>query len=183
MKDFPNESMDLIISSPPLDYLKDFNKWDNYWDWTKKWMMTISRILKSGRLVILFYPFKHEHTRLFIPFIELYKICDSVNLVPYQLKLVSSGGMFFVAYKNKKPNKFGIKQSIVDLEYSKDNIESWEVEFIEKIIGTTTDMGNLILDPFCGEGKSCLAAKNLECNFVGIDINEEMCRRAWANIK
>lgn len=183
-----DESVDLIISSPPLDYFSnpDFDclHWGPYWDWVTKWLIESYRILKNDRLIILFYPFKHEQKKLFTPIVELYNICYDLGFSPYQLKLINTGGICFVASKGD-PHKFGIKESIVTLEYMKENIESWREGFIEKILETTTEMGYLILDPFCGEGKACLAAKKLERNFIGIDINKKLCEKAeiWVNIK
>jgi DNA modification methylase len=35
--------------------------------------------------------------------------------------------------------------------------------------------GDLILDPMCGSGSTCIAAKKLGRNYVGIDISREYC--------
>ena len=35
--------------------------------------------------------------------------------------------------------------------------------------------GDLILDPMCGSGSTCVAAKQLGRNYVGIDISSEYC--------
>lgn len=47
------------------------------------------------------------------------------------------------------------------------------VEMIERIIRASTNVGDLILDPFMGSGTTALASKNLNRNFIGCDLNPE----------
>ena len=35
--------------------------------------------------------------------------------------------------------------------------------------------GDTVLDPMCGSGTTCLAAKQLDRKFIGIDISQEYC--------
>jgi len=44
---------------------------------------------------------------------------------------------------------------------------------LERIIELTTEKGDRILDPFCGSGTTCVAAKLLEREFIGIDKSLE----------
>lgn len=51
---------------------------------------------------------------------------------------------------------------------------------IERIIASTT--AKIILDPFMGSGTTAVAAKNLNRDFLGIDISEEYCKMAERRI-
>ncbi|MTF38954.1 DNA-methyltransferase [Cyanobacterium aponinum] len=47
------------------------------------------------------------------------------------------------------------------------------VLLLQQIINISTDEGDLVLDAFCGSGTTCVAAKSLHRNFIGIDISED----------
>lgn len=44
---------------------------------------------------------------------------------------------------------------------------------LERIIELTSEKGDVVLDPFCGSGTTCVAAKLLERDFIGIDKSPE----------
>lgn len=50
------------------------------------------------------------------------------------------------------------------------------VNLIRKWIARTP--GQVVLDPFCGAGSVCIAAKELGRDYIGIDLSEEYCRLA-----
>lgn len=54
------------------------------------------------------------------------------------------------------------------------------VALIERIISSTN--ANIILDPFMGSGTTAVAAKNLDRNFIGIEIAPEYCEMAKERI-
>ena len=51
------------------------------------------------------------------------------------------------------------------------------------ITNQATSSGNIILDPFCGSGTSCVAAKMLGRDYIGIDISEDYCQIARDRIR
>ncbi len=47
------------------------------------------------------------------------------------------------------------------------------IPLIERIISSTT--AQVVLDPFMGSGTTAIAARNLQRNFIGIEISQEYC--------
>lgn len=54
---------------------------------------------------------------------------------------------------------------------------------IQELIKLLTKPNDIVLDPFVGSGTTCVAAKKLGRNFIGIDINPEYCQYARQRIK
>ena len=54
---------------------------------------------------------------------------------------------------------------------------------MEKLIKVSSKPGDLILEPFAGSGTTCIAARNLKRNFIGIEINEEYAKYARDRLK
>lgn len=47
------------------------------------------------------------------------------------------------------------------------------VLLLNQILNIVTDEGDLVVDPFCGSGTTCVSAKFLKRNFIGIDVSKD----------
>ncbi len=59
------------------------------------------------------------------------------------------------------------------------------VKLVERIISASSNAGDLISDFFCGSGSTLVAAKNLQRNYIGCDINPkavEICQKRLNSI-
>lgn len=55
-------------------------------------------------------------------------------------------------------------------------------ELLKPLIEISTQMGDLVLDPMCGSGATCVAAKQLGRNYIGIDISPKYVEVSKAQI-
>lgn len=57
------------------------------------------------------------------------------------------------------------------------------VPLLEYLIKTYTNEGEMVLDNCCGSGSTCIAAKNLGRQFIGIEQSEEMYEKCRERMK
>ena len=60
---------------------------------------------------------------------------------------------------------------------------TFPVELPEYFIQHFSKEGEIIIDPFNGVGTTCLAAKQLKRNFIGIEISEKYCEMARQRLR
>lgn len=57
------------------------------------------------------------------------------------------------------------------------------VLLLNQILNIATDEGDLVVDPFCGSGTTCVSAKYLKRQFIGIDISIDAVELANSRLK
>jgi site-specific DNA-methyltransferase (adenine-specific) len=57
------------------------------------------------------------------------------------------------------------------------------VLLLNQLINIATDEGDLVLDPFCGSGTTCVSAKHLKRNYIGIDISADAVELANSRLE
>jgi site-specific DNA-methyltransferase (adenine-specific) len=80
-----------------------------------------------------------------------------------------------------------MKKDVIEspVEITKDNHHPavYPSYIIQELIKLLSKKGDTVLDPFCGSGTTCLAAKTLERQFIGIEINPEYVNLANQRLK
>lgn len=68
-------------------------------------------------------------------------------------------------------------------ESKSDHPAPFPIELPERAIKLSTDKGDTVFDPFCGSGTSLEAAKKLNRQYIGCDINPKFVRMAQKNVE
>lgn len=85
---------------------------------------------------------------------------------PVKSKKIKGNIWEYVVGKNSEDQEAKGHPAPFPCELARDHISSWSKE------------GDLILDPMCGSGTSCKAAKQLGRRYIGIDISSDYCKIA-----
>ena len=196
MPQIPDRSVDMILTDPPYRMTKRGKSCRPNWmpngmgenvfegeiPNTEKWMAECYRILKQKTH---FYVFTNTN--------EIQNYLNSATKAGFKLhniiSMIKDTGM---------PNRWYYKQTELVLFFrkggakpindytSRDNakvvmpkissgklhITQKPLDFIEKLVGNSSLENEVVFDPFAGSATTCLAAKNLNRQFIGIEKDE-----------
>lgn len=196
LKEIGAGSIDCIITDPPYflpakhyQTRKDFKR--NFADlgilegFFKILFSEIDRVLKTNGFLYMFcdgqsYPLFYYHLypyfRILRPLIWDKKTAFTGYYWRHQHEII----LFGVREKSPKiPTGKGdiLRHSAVKVDERLHPAEK-PVKLLLEIIAETSKEGDFILDPFCGSGTTCIAAKMLGRHYLGIDISPEYCEIA-----
>ena len=240
MKEFPDECVDLVVTSPPYDKLRDYKGYNFYFEEVAK---ELFRIVKIGGVIVwvvgdqvingsetgtsfkqalyfkktgfslhdtmiyektgFAFPEKNRYYQQFeYMFVFSKEKPKTVNLIKDRFNKTAGEKRTSTSSRLKngeierhylingmRIKRYGVRGNIwkyhsggimgfrklhpavFPLKLAIDHIISW------------SNKGDIVLDPMCGSGTVCKAAKLLKRKYVGIDISQDYCKLAAEILK
>lgn len=98
-------------------------------------------------------------------------------------KLSDNYGYFSTDFSYESTDRY--PKSILEITRRNENLihpTQKPVELLEYLINTYSNEGDIVLDNCMGSGTTCVAAKNLNRSFIGIEMNPEYFDKAYERI-
>jgi len=180
MRGWPDGCVDLVLTDPPwnLDYFIDDKKdWTEYAAWLSKHIKECERL--SSGVVIMFQSTKAiSHTsHLFKGWIPFASVKNFSQMTPKALP--NCWDIAFIsgnkAYQGNGRNWF-LCNTAGMLQNRTEHPTPRTIDVCKYLLSLYA--GSSVLDPFCGSGTTCVAAKMLGRDYIGIDISEDYCQIA-----
>ena len=129
---------------------------------------------------------KHDTIYYYVKSSDAVFNADAVR-VPYKMIGIGKGDSIFGGGDDRERVEELIKTGKVPTDWWADdfltNISAWKKErtgyptqkplaLVNRIIAASSNDGDVVLDPFCGCATTCVAAQNLNRNWIGIDISD-----------
>lgn len=200
MKEMPDKCVDLVITDPfyvPPSMFQWKNFDDFYWGFNKKWLQETKRILKKN--YHLFISFSSEDMARFDLLLRELGF-DIKSRIVWHYR--NAGGrcagkksfgktyeFIFHCSRNKDlnfPKKWDDKRFDVQLfaipqsNFKEGKYHQFQkpLKLIKRLVEFASNEQELVLDPFLGGGTTAIACKEMNRNFIGIEINPDYCKIA-----
>jgi len=220
LKEFPDESIDLVYTDPPYnisqknkifrdyrsgkraDINMDFGRWDYNFE-IIPFLEQSKRVLNEyGSVIVwtseqLYGKYREWFEKNMYP--KQLLIWEKLNPLP-QFRLVGyrqATELMFWALKKKNtksnPNfNFKSQKEMTNVfcapivggkERKWGHPTQKPLKVCKQIVDIHCRESGIVLDPFTGVGTICVAAKELNRKWIGIEMDEEYCRRAKERLK
>ncbi len=205
MKQFPDDSIDLIIADPPfgiefdgkssvynrderlvVEGYKEAN--ESYHEFTKRWMAELPRIMKPKSSAYVFSGWTNldavlqgarnaglttlNHLIWHYPF-GVYTKKRFVTSHYHIILLVKNPKKYFFNKIENYPEDVWLVKRQYRTGLIK-NATKLPLEVVSRCVDFSSRPGDIVLDPFMGNGTTAIAAKSNFRHFIGFEINEQL---------
>lgn len=199
---FPANTFDAVIFDPPwgVNYTYDEGRERNsdpegYWEWFQPIFKQTMRVLKPGGFWACWQ--SHNYFRFYWDWfgndIRIFSACKdrarpragrTYCWEPIIMKW-KPGRRPIYPYGRKKPLDFFVSDWAAHLanKLAGQHPCPRPVDLLEALIENYTTKNALILDPMCGSGSTCVAAKRLGRKYLGIEMSEAYAALARKRIE
>jgi site-specific DNA-methyltransferase (adenine-specific) len=201
LPDIEDKSVDLLFTSPP-----DISQTDCDLDVTKyktfqhKFLQEFGRVTKDDGFVVICQQDRKINGTVLLNHAFYASTMESLGFVLKDYKIivrnypVDKKDMYYFNYQHclifsrKAKIKRGGDFIRNILVYDTDriggiqgtfNIFVWNEKFIELVIGHLTKEKSFVVDPFSGSGVVCYVAKNMNRDYLGIELNKEVYDKSF----
>ncbi|MHA1591479.1 MAG: DNA-methyltransferase [Candidatus Heimdallarchaeaceae archaeon] len=182
-------------------YDKELEIFGQYLDWYEKWVCEVFRVLKpNGSLYVFIPPLEFAETHLVIKKYFCQKQVISWIKPNVLIRQPTARTYFpkveFVGFYTKDQEgksytwnslarKYGLQKAcnfVIEptiyrnFEEGSDHPTQKPLRLCVKMLYASSNEGDITLDPFCGSGTVCVAAKMLRRRFIGIELKSEYCK-------
>ena len=201
MNEIPEKSVDLILTDSPygFGYQSNMKKnkdlpmfYDRNTSWLNEWLYKANKILKDDGHLYMFAPvqkideFKQKIENFFIikNILVWDKNCFGMGDLYGQYAPSYEFIIFAVKEQGKKLNGKR-ERDLLSFNKCKPELHPTQkpVELLKYLIEKSTNENDVVLDSFMGSGSTGVAAKELNRNFIGIELDEKYFNIAKERIK
>ena len=190
MKNIPDKSIDLILTDSPygFGYQSNMKKnkdlpmfYDRNTSWLNEWLYYANKILKDDGHLYMFAPvqkideFKQKIENFFI--IKNILVWDKNGFGMGDLYGQYAPSYEFIIFAVKEQGrKLNGKRERDILRFDKTKCKNHPtekpVDLLKYLITKSTNENDIVLDSFMGSGSTGVACKNLNRDFIGIELDE-----------
>jgi DNA modification methylase len=184
MRSLPANSIDFILTDPP--YLVRYQdregrsiQNDSNADWLKPAFSQAYRVLRQDRFMISFYgwtqvdkffqAWRSARFRIVGHLVFRKHYASKSRFLKYQHEQA------YLLAKGHPALPENAIADVIDMPYSGNKLHPTQkpVAALKPLIEAFTQKKDLVLDPFCGSGSTLLAAKILNRNYLGIELDAQ----------
>lgn len=207
LKEIPSESVDLIYLDPPFftqtdwekngmsfsDKFKDIN---DYVEFMSIRLKELHRILKTTGTIYL----HANHRAIHYLKLEMDKIFNNYQTMIVWQRVSGAFGQksknifvevseYIIVYTKSEIYTYNSEQEISNIWTDIDRLNKIEYPtqkpeaLLERIIKASSNPNDIVLDPFCGSGTTCVVSKKLGRNYIGIDSSQDAINLSEKRIK